>query len=208
MKLLSIIVSLYLSANAVIGAPLIKAIISTLGVEQPIATGVYGIASVGASFAVEHTGLFGPLLNNLPGAQVILNAANLLGGRFAGATAGGIASKATLGANPIYKEIAHSLGYDYVQASNAGAAVSDSIRGLVNAVGSLDQFKPIIHPDVVGTINAVENYGGLISSLVGFVIKLVVRYLYSSDLLNDTPYIGELIRNADHMIEPQYTSAL
>ncbi|KAJ2854454.1 hypothetical protein J3B02_002666 [Coemansia erecta] len=112
------------------------------------------------------------------------------------------------GANPIYKEIAHSLGYDYVQASNAGAAVSDSIRGLVNAVGSLDQFKPIIHPDVVGTINAVENYGGLISSLVGFVIKLVVRYLYSSDLLNDTPYIGELIRNADHMIEPQYTSAL
>ncbi|KAJ1648734.1 hypothetical protein LPJ64_000053 [Coemansia asiatica] len=97
MKLLSIIVSLYLSANAVIGAPLIKAIISTLGVEQPIATGVYGIASVGASFAVEHTGLFGPLLNNLPGAQVILNAANLLGGRFAGATAGGIASKATLG---------------------------------------------------------------------------------------------------------------
>ncbi|KAJ1648735.1 hypothetical protein LPJ64_000054 [Coemansia asiatica] len=110
------------------------------------------------------------------------------------------------GANPIYKEIAHSLGYDYVQASNAGAAVSDSIRGLVNAVGSLDQFKPIIHPDVVGTINAVENYGGLISSLVGFVIKLVVRYLYSSDLLNDTPYIGELIRNADHMIEPQYTN--
>ncbi|KAJ1883012.1 hypothetical protein H4R99_000401 [Coemansia sp. RSA 1722] len=111
------------------------------------------------------------------------------------------------GAEPIYKEIAHSIGYDYVQASNAGAAVSDSIRGLVGAISNLDQFKPIIHPDVVGTINSLENYGGLISSLVGFVIKLVVRYLYTSDLLNDTPYIGELIRNADHIIEPQFTSA-
>ncbi|KAJ1822577.1 hypothetical protein LPJ56_000659 [Coemansia sp. RSA 2599] len=97
MKLANIILPLYVSANIALGAPLIKALISTLGVEEPVATGVYGVASIGASFAVEHTGLFGPLLNKLPGAQVILNAANMLGGRFAGATAGGIASKATLG---------------------------------------------------------------------------------------------------------------
>ncbi|KAJ1822578.1 hypothetical protein LPJ56_000658 [Coemansia sp. RSA 2599] len=114
---------------------------------------------------------------------------------------------ALAGAKPIYKEIAHSIGYDSIQAYNAGAAASDAIRGLVNAVSSLDQFKPIIHPDVVGTINSVESFGGLISSIVGWVIRLVVNYLYNSDLLNDTPYIGELIRNADHMIEPQYTSA-
>ncbi|KAJ2377769.1 hypothetical protein IW150_001193 [Coemansia sp. RSA 2607] len=71
--------------------------VSVLGAEEPLATGVYGLASIGASFAVEHTGLFGPLLNSLPGAQVILGAANMLGGKFAGSTAGGIASKATLG---------------------------------------------------------------------------------------------------------------
>ncbi|KAJ1719671.1 hypothetical protein LPJ53_005606 [Coemansia erecta] len=110
--------------------------------------------------------------------------------------------------NPIYKEIAHSLGYDYIQASNAGAAFNNGIRGIVSAVGSLDQFKPIIHPDVVSTINTVENYGGLAASIVGWVIKLVVRYIYSSDLLNDTPYIGELIRNADSMIKPEHASML
>ncbi|KAI9503036.1 hypothetical protein BX070DRAFT_226082 [Coemansia spiralis] len=109
---------------------------------------------------------------------------------------------------PIYKEISHSLGYDVQQASAAGAAVSDGIRGLVNALGSLDQFKPIIHPDVVSTVNTVETFGGFISSLVGWVIKLAVRYFYTSDLLNDTPYIGELIRNADAMIKPEFSSLM
>ncbi|KAJ1862055.1 hypothetical protein LPJ73_000865 [Coemansia sp. RSA 2703] len=110
--------------------------------------------------------------------------------------------------NPIYKEIAHSLGYDYIQANNAGAAFNNGIRGIVSAVGSLDQFKPIIHPDVVNTIDTLENYGGIAASLVGFVIKLVVKYIYNSDLLNDTPYIGELIRNADSMIKPEHASIL
>ncbi|KAJ2851773.1 hypothetical protein IWW36_000918 [Coemansia brasiliensis] len=105
---------------------------------------------------------------------------------------------------PIYKEIAHSLGYDYVQASNADEAVSNGIRGIVNALGSLDQFKPIIHPDIVSNINTIETFGGFISSLVGWVIKLAVEYFYTSDLLNDTPYIGELIRHADSLIAPEF----
>ncbi|KAJ2210436.1 hypothetical protein IW140_006298 [Coemansia sp. RSA 1813] len=105
---------------------------------------------------------------------------------------------------PIYKEIAHSIGYDVQQAVAAGAAVSDGIRGLVNGVTLLDQFKPIIHPDTVSSINTVETFGGLVSSLVGWVIKLAIEYIYTSDLLNDTPYIGELIRNADAMIKPEF----
>ncbi|KAJ1991499.1 hypothetical protein GGI25_003483 [Coemansia spiralis] len=80
-----------------LGAPLIKSVIMTVGAENVLETGAYDVASVGASFAVEHTGLFGPLLRNLPGAQVILGAAGMLGGKFAGATVGGVASKAVQG---------------------------------------------------------------------------------------------------------------
>ncbi|KAI9477541.1 hypothetical protein IWW42_001349 [Coemansia sp. RSA 1085] len=104
---------------------------------------------------------------------------------------------------PIYKEIAHSIGYDYVQAVNADEAVSNGIRGIVNALGSLDQFKPIIHPDIVSNLNTIETFGGFVSSLVGWVIKLAVEYFYTSDLLNDTPYVGELIRHADSLIVPE-----
>ncbi|KAJ2761891.1 hypothetical protein IWQ57_005929, partial [Coemansia nantahalensis] len=71
--------------------------IMTLSVEGPIETGVYDVASVGASYVVEHQGLFGPLINAVPGAQPILAAAHLLGGRFAGSTAGGIAGRAVRG---------------------------------------------------------------------------------------------------------------
>ncbi|KAJ2742343.1 hypothetical protein GGI20_004548 [Coemansia sp. BCRC 34301] len=83
--------------HASLGAPLIKTAIIALGGEEVVATAAYDVASVGASFAVEHTGLFGPLLSYIPGAQIILGAAGLLGGKFAGGTAGGVASKATLG---------------------------------------------------------------------------------------------------------------
>ncbi|KAJ2315351.1 hypothetical protein H4S02_002070 [Coemansia sp. RSA 2611] len=85
------------AAQIATGAPLIKSVIMTVGAEGPIQTGAYDVASVGASFAVEHTGLFGPLLNNIPGAQAILGAAQLLGGKFAGSTAGGLASRAVGG---------------------------------------------------------------------------------------------------------------
>ncbi|KAJ2856749.1 hypothetical protein GGI22_003717 [Coemansia erecta] len=105
---------------------------------------------------------------------------------------------------PIYKEIAHSLGYDVQQAVAAGAAFRNGIQGLVSGVASLDQFKPIIHPDTVSTMNLVETFGGFVSSLVGWVVKLAVEYVYTSDLLNDTPYVGELIRNADAMIKPEF----
>ncbi|KAJ2346520.1 hypothetical protein IWW50_005453 [Coemansia erecta] len=108
---------------------------------------------------------------------------------------------------PVYKEIAHSIGYDYIQAANAGAAVGDGIRGLVNALGSLDEFKPIIYPGIVSSLNTLESFGGIIASLVGWAVKLAVQYIYTSDLLNDTPYIGELIRQADSMIEPEYKEA-
>ncbi|KAJ2020969.1 hypothetical protein GGI03_005039 [Coemansia sp. RSA 2337] len=97
MKLTSSIVVAVALAYTSLGAPLIKTAIIALGGEELLATAAYDVASVGASFAVEHTGLFGPLLNYIPGAQIILGAAGLLGGRFAGGTAGGVASKATLG---------------------------------------------------------------------------------------------------------------
>ncbi|KAJ1661956.1 hypothetical protein EV178_006273 [Coemansia sp. RSA 1646] len=210
--------------QAVAGAPLVKSLIMTIGADNVMETGAYDVASVGASFAVEHTGLFGPLLKTLPGVQVMLGAAGILGGRFAGATVGGIASKAVQGfiegeagnnhpligwiirdeAEQSEEQLAHSIGYDVQQAVAAGAAVSDGIRGLVNGVTLLDQFKPIIHPDTVSSINTVETFGGLVSSLVGWVIKLAIEYIYTSDLLNDTPYIGELIRNADAMIKPEF----
>ncbi|KAJ2545531.1 hypothetical protein GGF49_000338 [Coemansia sp. RSA 1853] len=108
---------------------------------------------------------------------------------------------------PIYKEIAHSIGYDYTQAANAGAAVSNGIRGLVNALGALDEFKPIIHPEIVSIINTIETFGGFVGSIVGWAVKSAVQTIYSSDLLNNTPYIGELIRQADAMISPEYKDA-
>ncbi|KAJ1728126.1 hypothetical protein LPJ61_004201 [Coemansia biformis] len=111
-------------------------------------------------------------------------------------------------ARPVFKEVAHYFGLDATQAANAGNAASNAIDGLVSAIGSLDEFKPIIHPDVVSTINTIETFGGLISSIVGWVVKLAVRYIYTSDLLNDTPYVGELIRNADSMIKPEYRAVL
>ncbi|KAJ2158453.1 hypothetical protein GGF46_003770 [Coemansia sp. RSA 552] len=83
--------------QAALGAPLVKTLIMTVGAEGVVETAAYNIASVGASFAVEHKGLFGPILNNVPGAQAILSAARLLGGKFAGATAGGLAGTATRG---------------------------------------------------------------------------------------------------------------
>ncbi|KAJ2795314.1 hypothetical protein H4R20_005926, partial [Coemansia guatemalensis] len=92
--------------------------------------------------------------------------------------------------------------------SNTGAAVGEGVRGIINALGSLDAFKPIIYPDIVSSINSLETFGGFISSLVGFVTKLAVQYVFTSNLLNDTPYIGELIRNADAMIKPEYKDAL
>ncbi|KAJ2802205.1 hypothetical protein H4R21_002506 [Coemansia helicoidea] len=173
----------------------------TLSVEGPIETGVYDVASVGASYVVEHQGLFGPLINAVPGAQPILAAAHLLGGRFAGSTAGGIAGRAVRGF--IEGDAGNSL-----PAASAGAAASSAISGLVSAVTSLDQFKPIIHPDVVSTIDTIESLGGLISSLVGWAVKVAVRYFYTSNLLNDTPYVGELIRNADSLIKPEYRAPL
>ncbi|KAJ1728127.1 hypothetical protein LPJ61_004202 [Coemansia biformis] len=98
MKLLGWLAALpFAMVPTVHGAPLVKSAIMTLGVDGPIETGVYDVASVGASYVVENPGLFGPLLNAIPGAQPILNAAHLLGGRFAGSTAGGIASRAIQG---------------------------------------------------------------------------------------------------------------
>ncbi|KAJ2453148.1 hypothetical protein GGF42_003865 [Coemansia sp. RSA 2424] len=97
MKLTNSIAAAMALAHVSLGAPLIKTAIIALGGEELVATAAYDVASVGASFAVEHTGLFGPLLNYVPGAQIILGAAGLLGGRFAGGTAGTVASKATLG---------------------------------------------------------------------------------------------------------------
>ncbi|KAJ1808430.1 hypothetical protein LPJ77_002351 [Coemansia sp. RSA 2523] len=108
---------------------------------------------------------------------------------------------------PIYKEIAHSIGYDYTQAANAGAAASNGIRRLVNALGALDEFKPIVYPGLVSIINTLETFGGLIGSIVGWAVKIAVQNFYSSDVLNDTPYIGELIRQADAMIAPEYKDA-
>ncbi|KAJ2888971.1 hypothetical protein GGI21_006665 [Coemansia aciculifera] len=84
-------------AHVSLGAPLIKTAIVALGGEEVVATAAYDVASVGASFAVDHTAWFGPILNYIPGAQIILGAAGLLGGKFAGGTAGTVASKATLG---------------------------------------------------------------------------------------------------------------
>ncbi|KAJ2742342.1 hypothetical protein GGI20_004547 [Coemansia sp. BCRC 34301] len=106
--------------------------------------------------------------------------------------------------NPIYKEIAHSIGYDSIVAANAGLSASVDITELINALSGIDQFKPIIHPDVVSTINSVESFRGLISTLIGYLVKVMVRNFYTGNLLNDTPYIGELIRNADAMIAPEY----
>ncbi|KAJ2000345.1 hypothetical protein GGI04_002016 [Coemansia thaxteri] len=83
--------------QAALGAPLFKTAVMALGVEDAIAVGAYDVVSVGASYAVDHPGVLGPLLSYIPGAQVILGAASLLGGKFAGSTAGGIASKATQG---------------------------------------------------------------------------------------------------------------
>ncbi|KAJ2714054.1 hypothetical protein H4R19_001930 [Coemansia spiralis] len=118
-----------------------------------------------------------------------------------------LASRQAAG-RPVYKEVAHYFGFDVKQANNAGEAASNAINGLVSAVSSLDDLKPIIHPGVVSTINTVETFGGLVSSIVGWVVKLAVRYFYTSNLLNDTPYVGELIRNADALIKPEYRDAL
>ncbi|KAJ2490945.1 hypothetical protein IWW37_002724 [Coemansia sp. RSA 2050] len=106
---------------------------------------------------------------------------------------------------PVYKEIAHSLGYDYVVASNAGAGASNGINELISI---LDQFKPIVHPEVASTIGTLDFFSGLISSLVGYVVKTWIRSFYTGSLLNDTPYIGELIRSADAMILPEYRQAV
>ncbi|KAJ2661704.1 hypothetical protein IWW48_002250 [Coemansia sp. RSA 1200] len=83
--------------QAVVGAPMVKSLIMTIGADAVLETGAYDVASVGASYAVDHTALFGPLLRNLPGLQVMLGAAGILGGKIAGATAGGVASKAVQG---------------------------------------------------------------------------------------------------------------
>ncbi|KAJ2544968.1 hypothetical protein EV175_005849, partial [Coemansia sp. RSA 1933] len=66
--------------QAVTGAPLIKTLVKTIGVDEVFETGAHDVVSAGASFALEHRGVFGPLLNQLPGAQVILGAAGLFGG--------------------------------------------------------------------------------------------------------------------------------
>ncbi|KAJ2490944.1 hypothetical protein IWW37_002723 [Coemansia sp. RSA 2050] len=97
MKFANCVATAVALTNFSLGAPLIKTAIVALRGEELFATAAYDVASVGASFAVEHTGFFGPLLNYIPGAQVILGAAGVLGGRFAGGTAGGVASRATLG---------------------------------------------------------------------------------------------------------------
>ncbi|KAJ2408394.1 hypothetical protein GGI10_004846 [Coemansia sp. RSA 2530] len=97
MKFANCIVAVATLANISLGAPLIKTALVALGGDTLVATAAYDVASVGVSFAVDHTGFFGPLLNYIPGAQVILGAAGVLGGRFAGGTAGGVASRATLG---------------------------------------------------------------------------------------------------------------
>ncbi|KAJ2408395.1 hypothetical protein GGI10_004847 [Coemansia sp. RSA 2530] len=117
-----------------------------------------------------------------------------------------VGSAAMLAASkPVYKEIAHSLGYDYVVASNAGVGASNGINDLI---GILDQFKPIVHPEVASTIGTLDFFSGLISSLVGYVVKTWIRTFYTGSLLNDTPYIGELIRSADAMILPEYRQAV
>ncbi|KAJ2819784.1 hypothetical protein GGI24_004684, partial [Coemansia furcata] len=97
MKFTNSIVAVVALAYTTLGAPLIKTAIVALGGDELMATAAYDVASVGASFVVDHTGFFRPILNYIPGAQVILGAAGLLGGRFAGGTAGGVASRATLG---------------------------------------------------------------------------------------------------------------
>ncbi|KAJ2453149.1 hypothetical protein GGF42_003866 [Coemansia sp. RSA 2424] len=107
-------------------------------------------------------------------------------------------------AEPIYLDIAHSLGYDSGLAASAGAAASNGISELIGGLRNIDQFKPIIHPDVASSINLVESLGGLISSLVGYVVKIVVGSLYSSNILDNIPYIGQLIKSADAMITPEY----
>ncbi|KAJ2661705.1 hypothetical protein IWW48_002251 [Coemansia sp. RSA 1200] len=107
---------------------------------------------------------------------------------------------------PVYKEIAHSIGYDVQQATAVGAAVSDGVGWLVGALDALDQFKPVLYPPIVAIINTAETFGGLISSLAGYAAKLAVEYFYTGSLLNDTPYIGELIRAVDSMIKSEYAS--
>ncbi|KAJ2006044.1 hypothetical protein GGI04_002017 [Coemansia thaxteri] len=106
--------------------------------------------------------------------------------------------------NPIYKEIAHSIGLDLAQASSVGSAASSDMSAIISALGQLDAFKPLIHPDTVSTINTLESFSGMASSLVGLAVKLAIKHFYTSNLLNDTPYIGDLIRTADEMIAPEY----
>ncbi|KAJ2782874.1 hypothetical protein H4R18_002023 [Coemansia javaensis] len=84
-------------APAAYGAPLIKSAIITLSVDGVVESGAYDVASVGASFAVEHPGLFDPLISVIPGARGVFAAARLLGGRFAGTAAGGFVSRAAKG---------------------------------------------------------------------------------------------------------------
>ncbi|KAJ2617375.1 hypothetical protein H4S08_000343 [Coemansia sp. RSA 1365] len=97
MKLFGIILLVLAISQTALSAPLIKSMIITLGADEPIETAAYDVASVGASFVVDHTGLFGPLINIIPGSHVILGAAQLFGGKFAGKTVGGVASKKTQG---------------------------------------------------------------------------------------------------------------
>ncbi|KAJ2158454.1 hypothetical protein GGF46_003771 [Coemansia sp. RSA 552] len=105
---------------------------------------------------------------------------------------------------PVFKEIAHSIGYDAELAANAGTFVSSGVGSVINALGSLDTFKPILYPAIVSALNTLEFFGGLISTLAGWAVKRAVGNAFTGDLLNDTPYIGELIRNADAMMAPEY----
>ncbi|KAJ2782873.1 hypothetical protein H4R18_002022 [Coemansia javaensis] len=111
-------------------------------------------------------------------------------------------------AKPVFKEVAHYFGYDSIQAANAGAAASAGLDSVIGLLESLDTFKPIMYPAVVSALDAAESATRLIRPIFGWLIGLVVRFVYSSSLLNDTPYIGELIRAAESAAEIDFQSGL
>ncbi|ORX69716.1 hypothetical protein DL89DRAFT_257941 [Linderina pennispora] len=111
-------------------------------------------------------------------------------------------------AAPIFKDVAHQIGYDAKQAAAAGDAVYNGLEALFSALKNLDPFKPIMYPEVAGTLGTIETFGGVISNLVSWVVKVAINYVYTSDIGNDTPYIGELIRQASAEVPPEYRSAI
>ncbi|KAJ1900450.1 hypothetical protein LPJ66_001468 [Kickxella alabastrina] len=94
---ISYIAAISVLTHAVIGAPIVKTITTRIGADEPIASGVSGVVSVGASVAISYPALFRPVVNLVPALGIITSASSFLGGRFAGAAAGLIAGRTILG---------------------------------------------------------------------------------------------------------------